>query len=261
MVGGIAYAAYSLIIVVRLDLVLIERDAEGSERSGVSPVECAYGINAFTAAESRLTAEEVFGSLCIGVVFLVTSCNIQLTCCPVKFIRGVIIAVSAAAYRFIERSVHGRMLLCGIVCALCSIETLGGKIVIYTLPKTSCLSRTCSEIERCSRCGRLYNTFEIIICGSYRKRRPLVVMYLVVDHILVFAAVNDHLEHPFHFPASLVKKIGSIIAAFGDEHSAVTVDILKSVFDSSFVLVLHQPERETSVYNILSVVACIVPAA
>ena len=153
------------------------------------------------------------------------------------------------------------MLLCSRKCIFCSCETLLGEIAVVVFPQSCCLSSAGCQIKSCCCRRRLDDTLHIVVGRRDAEGSPLLVVSLVVSHALVFAAFDYHFQHPFHFPAGFVEKVGSAVCAFGKKHCSVAVSVLKAVFESCFILVLHEPEGEAAVYNILTVVACVIPAA
>ena len=153
------------------------------------------------------------------------------------------------------------MLLRSLVGFLGSVKALLCKLLVIFSPESCGLSAAGCEVESCSSRRRFDDTLHFVVSRSYAQCSPLFIVSLVVSHTLVVAAVNYHLEHPVHFPAGFIEKVGILVVVFGNIHSAVSVDLVKSVLDSSFVLVLHQPEGKTAVYDIFAVVAGIVPAS
>ena len=85
-------------------------------------------------------------------------------------------------------------------------------------------------------------------------------MHLMVHHILIFAVLDNHFQHPFHFPPCFVQKIGIGIVLLRKMHCAVCIGRLSSIFHGALILVLHHPKGNAAINNIFAVISGIIPA-
>ena len=133
------------------------------------------------------------------------------------------------------------MCLCRSISTLCHINALLCIRIIYSLPKPSCLRRTCRHIQGSRRSRRKNYPFLCVISRCDSKSGPLIVMYLMVDHVLIFAVLHDHGLQPVHFPPCLIQKIGISIIILGDVHGSVGIGSLHSGIHRCFILILKYP--------------------
>ena len=167
-----------------------------------------------------------------------------------------------------------RIIICcvSIICLYSFFEIESSLVSIIWFPESCSLSSTCSVVKCSSKRWRLYNTycapFLLIVIRSCSKSCPLVVVKLVIYHAGIFApcwlvSLNNHICHPVKFNSSFIKNIRYIIVCFRNYYCTRIIVKLTAVFSEncSFIHVLECPYCDTAVYNVLTVVTGIVPAA
>ena len=88
-------------------------------------------------------------------------------------------------------------------------------------------------------------------------------MYFMVSHSAQGASErNLHFHEEFEFPPNFVQQVGNPIGILGNLKFAVTKVVNAGSKDSCpFVPIQKRPDRNAGIYNVFTMVACIVPTA
>ncbi|CDD52987.1 unknown [Ruminococcus sp. CAG:379] len=269
-----------------IQYVTVQVQSQSTQTSGITPVERTEGTGVLAAFQAGGQLEAVSVALHIGQVGCILCSSIQLTCCPVEVILYIGVAVSTAADCLIQRSIQFGVSLCSSIAELSLSQELISIIGINILPQTSSLCSSCNKVQSsCSGRG-LYDTdgaplFSIVI-GTNAQTSPLMVVELMEYHVLVLAGVstavfrciighlvaggNNHFHHPVHLDLGLIQNIRDLVSVLRNYNCAGVISPLAFLgivvtVQYTLVHVVQGPYGNTAVYNVFTVVACIVPAA
>ena len=151
--------------------------------------------------------------------------------------------------------------LCSRIGTLRRIQQNIGEAFVVFPPESCPLGSTGCHIQGC-RSGRFLNDPGLLIlCGSNAQTGPFCVMDLVINHILIFAVLNQHGEHPVQLPPCLVQNVGTAVIVLRDIHGTVRVGFFGPRDLGNLKLILQEPYGNAAVYHVFSVIPGIIPAS